>query len=108
MNQTSQVRKETQPDGPTRDAPVTDRAAERAHETIDSAAARAATVERRIRDEAAGARETLQERKTAAAAQVDDSLARVESFIRERPMTAAGIAFAAGVLVSRLLRRARG
>jgi len=35
---------------------------------------------------------------------VDHSLERVESFIRSRPMTAAGIAFAAGVLTARLMR----
>jgi ElaB/YqjD/DUF883 family membrane-anchored ribosome-binding protein len=105
MNQSNQASQDTNPAGPrTRDEPATEKARERAHESIDSAAARAAQVERRIREETAGVQETLREKQAAAAEQVDHSLERVESFIRARPMIAAGIAFAAGVLASRLLR----
>jgi ElaB/YqjD/DUF883 family membrane-anchored ribosome-binding protein len=105
MNHSNQASQDTSPAAPrTRDAPATEKARERAHETIDSAAARAAQVERRIREETAGVQETLREKQAAAAEQVDHSLERVESFIRARPMIAAGIAFAAGVLASRLLR----
>jgi ElaB/YqjD/DUF883 family membrane-anchored ribosome-binding protein len=85
-------------------APTTEQVRVKAHEAIDSAAARAEDVERRIREEAAEAQVKLTETKAAAAGQLEDSLARVESFIRKRPMTAAGIAFAAGILASRLAR----
>jgi ElaB/YqjD/DUF883 family membrane-anchored ribosome-binding protein len=85
-------------------APTTERVRLKAHEAVDSAAARAEDVERRIREEAAEAQVKLTETKEAATGQFEESLARVESFIRKRPMTAAGIAFAAGILVSRLAR----
>lgn len=105
MSQSNQARQETGAAAQrSSDAPATEKARERAHQGIDSAAERAANVERRIREEAADARETMREKKAAATEQVDQSLAQVESFIRERPMTAAGIAFAAGILASRLLR----
>jgi ElaB/YqjD/DUF883 family membrane-anchored ribosome-binding protein len=76
----------------------------KAHEAVDSAATRAEEVERRIREDAAEAQVRLTEAKEAATGQFEDSLARVESFIRKRPMTAAGIAFAAGILATRLVR----
>lgn len=37
--------------------------------------------------------------------QLESSLARAEQFVREKPVTAAGIAFAAGILASSLIRR---
>lgn len=86
-------------------APSTEKARVKAHEAVDSAAARVEDVERRIREEAGEAQVTLTEKKEAATEKFDDSLARVESFIRKRPMTAAGIAFAAGILASRLAAR---
>jgi ElaB/YqjD/DUF883 family membrane-anchored ribosome-binding protein len=86
------------------DTPTTEKARERAHGVVDSAAARAEPLERRVRAEAASAQERLRETKDAAAERVEDSLTRLEAFIKERPMTAAGIAFAAGILASRLMR----
>lgn len=85
-------------------APTTEKARVMAHEAVDSAAGRVEDVERRIREEAAEAQVKLNETKQAATEQFEHSLARVESFIRQRPMTAAGIAFAAGILASRLAR----
>ena len=105
MSQSNQARQQTRPaTEQTSDSPATDKVRERAHQGIDSAAEHAANVERRIRAQAADAQETLLEKKAAAVEQADHSLERVESFIRARPMTAAGIAFAAGILASRLLR----
>lgn len=37
--------------------------------------------------------------------QLESSLSRAEAFVREQPVTAAGLAFAAGILVSSLIRR---
>lgn len=85
-------------------APTTEKARVKAHAAVESAAARVEDVERRIREEAGEAQVKLTETKEAATEQFDDSLARVESFIKRRPMTAAGIAFAAGILASRLAR----
>lgn len=86
------------------EAPTTEKARDRAHQAVDGAADRATGVERRIREEAADAQEKFHQTKEAATQQVEDSLTRVESFIKSRPMTAAGIAFAAGILASRLMR----
>lgn len=86
------------------EAPTTEKARVRAHDAVDSAADRAENVERKIREEAAQAQVKLAEKKESAAEQFEDSISRVESFIRKRPMTAAGIAFAAGILASRLTR----
>lgn len=86
------------------EAPTTEKARARAHDAVDGAADRAGEVERKVRDEAAEAQVKLREKKAAATEQFEDSLSRLESFIQQRPMTAAGIAFAAGVLASRLMR----
>jgi ElaB/YqjD/DUF883 family membrane-anchored ribosome-binding protein len=86
------------------DTPTVEKARERAHEAVDSAAARAEPLERRVRSEATSAQQKLHETKEAATGKVEDSLASLESFIKARPMTAAGIAFAAGILASRLMR----
>ena len=85
-------------------APTTEKVRVKAHEAVDSAASRVEDVERRIREEAAEAQVKLAETKEVATEQFENSLAQMESFIRKRPMTAAGIAFAAGILVSRLVR----
>jgi ElaB/YqjD/DUF883 family membrane-anchored ribosome-binding protein len=47
----------------------------------------------------------LEESQEAATAQVDKSLAKLETFVKGRPIAAAGIAFAAGVLATAWLRR---
>lgn len=86
------------------EAPTTEKARVRAHDAVDSTADRAENVERKIREEAAQAQVKLAEKKESAAEQFEDSISRLESFIRKRPMTAAGIAFAAGILASRLTR----
>lgn len=103
-NSTQATQKTTPASKNVTDAPTTEKVREVAHEAIDNAATRAEPVERRIRDGAADAQEKFHEKKEAAAEQIEDSLASVESFIKARPMTAAGIAFAAGILASRLLR----
>lgn len=81
------------------------RVAESAHNLIDDTAAKAEDVERQLRRKAAAAGEKYVETKDSANKQVEQSLASVEDFVRERPITAAGIAFAAGVVASSILRR---
>jgi ElaB/YqjD/DUF883 family membrane-anchored ribosome-binding protein len=84
---------------------ITQRIASSAHETIDSAAVKADELELHLRAGAVKAGTKLESTQEAATAQVEKSLAKLESFVKDRPIAAAGIAFAAGVLATVLLRR---
>jgi len=76
-----------------------------AHDAIDSAADKAEPVEQKLRDQAGKASEQIEATQAAATEQVQQSMKRVESFVREKPVAATGIAFAAGVIATLLLRR---
>jgi ElaB/YqjD/DUF883 family membrane-anchored ribosome-binding protein len=84
---------------------IAQRVAISAHETIDSAASKADEIEQQLRVGAAKAGTKLEASQDAATAQVEKSLEKLESFVKGRPIAAAGIAFAAGVLATALLRR---
>lgn len=84
---------------------ITERVASSAHDSIDSAAVKAEELELHLRSGAVKAGKKLEESQDATSAQVDKSLAKLESFVKGRPIAAAGIAFAAGVLATALLRR---
>lgn len=88
-----------------RDVTTARRVADSAHDLIDDTAAKAEDVELRLRKKAAEAGNKLEAKKESANEQVEQSLARVESFVKEKPLTAAGIAFAAGVVATSILRR---
>jgi ElaB/YqjD/DUF883 family membrane-anchored ribosome-binding protein len=89
----------------TREAPATEKASETAHEVIDSAAERARRIEREVRDRAAEAGEKIDESTAAARAHVDRSLSEFETYVREKPMIAVGVAFTAGALAAAILSR---
>ncbi len=86
-------------------APTSQRVSSIAHDAIDSASDRAEKVEKKLRAEA----DQLAEKSSAAAAdakrQLEDSVNGLDKFVRERPFTAAGIAFAAGVLGTLLVKK---
>jgi ElaB/YqjD/DUF883 family membrane-anchored ribosome-binding protein len=84
---------------------VTQRVASSAHQTIDSAAVKADEFEEHLRAGVVKAGSKIDESQEAATAQVEKSLAKLESMVKNRPIAAAGIAFAAGVLATALLRR---
>lgn len=84
---------------------VTQRVASSAHDTIDSAAVKADEIETQLRAGAVNAGAKLEASQEAATAQVKNSLAKLEAFVKESPIAAAGIAFAAGILATTLLRR---
>jgi ElaB/YqjD/DUF883 family membrane-anchored ribosome-binding protein len=84
---------------------IAQRVAISAHETIDSAAGKADEIEQQLRVGVAKAGNSFEASQEAATAQVEKSLAKLESFVKGRPIAAAGIAFAAGVLATALLRR---
>jgi len=86
-------------------APTTDHFRSTAHEVVDNAADRAEEVERKVRVEAARVAENAEQSKAEAKQQLDDTLQKIDSFVRERPVAAAGIAFGAGVFATLLLKR---
>jgi ElaB/YqjD/DUF883 family membrane-anchored ribosome-binding protein len=86
-------------------APTTQKVANVAHEAIDGAASKAQPVEEQIRTRASKAGEQLDAKQAAAIKQMEQSMKQVESFVRERPVAATGIAFAAGALAAMILRR---
>lgn len=88
----------------TDDCPTTEAVAAKAHSAIDGAASKAVDIERKLRSQAASAQETLADKKDEASEQMQQTVAKVESFIKEKPLAAAGIAFAAGILANKLFR----
>ena len=84
---------------------TTDRLASMAHETIDRATPKANRAEHEVRGAAARAvdgAKVLQEQAVHAA---EETGSKLRSYIGSNPLATAGIAFAAGVLVSALVRR---
>ena len=86
-------------------APTTQKVASVAHEAINGVAEKAEPVEQRLRDQAIKTGEQLEATQTAAIEQMQESMLKMETFIKERPMAASGIAFAAGILAAAILRR---
>ena len=84
---------------------VTERAARAAHRVVDQVAEKAASAEESVREHAARTQGQVSSSTEEIKAKASDGLATAESYVRENPLAAAGIAFAAGVLASVLLRR---
>jgi ElaB/YqjD/DUF883 family membrane-anchored ribosome-binding protein len=76
-----------------------------AHETIDRVAPRANRAEHEVRGaaaRAAGGAKLVQEQAVEAA---EENVRKLRSYIGTNPLASAGIAFAAGALLSALVRR---
>lgn len=86
-------------------APTSRRVSAIAHEAIDSASERAEQVEKKLREEAGRIAEKSSETAAEAKKRLDDSISGLDKFIRQRPFTAAGIAFAAGVVGALLIKK---
>lgn len=84
---------------------ATKKAATMAHEVIDHAAERAEPIEQKLREQAHQAQEKIGSTQAEATEQIHQQVEKVEAFIKERPVAATGIAFAAGVLAAIILRR---
>ena len=84
---------------------TTDRIAESAHKAVDDAANRAKSVEDDLRDRARRTGDKVDATQDAAIQSVREATAQAEAFAKERPLAAAGIAFAAGLLTASILRR---
>lgn len=84
---------------------VSDRLASMAHETIDRVAPKASRVEHELRGAAAKAAEGAKALPDNALQTAETHLRKVRSFIETHPLATAGIAFAAGALLSAWVRR---
>jgi ElaB/YqjD/DUF883 family membrane-anchored ribosome-binding protein len=80
---------------------ASERLAAKAHDTVDQVAERAAQAEREMRDAAARTAERVRE----ASATAEQGMRRLAAYLESNPLTCVGVAFAAGMLVSSLLRR---
>lgn len=86
-------------------ATVADLAADVAHNTISEAHDKLKETEQQLRAKAELAGMNVEQYTDDAKAIASEKLSDVESFIREKPLQAAGIAFAAGILTALVLRK---
>jgi ElaB/YqjD/DUF883 family membrane-anchored ribosome-binding protein len=86
-------------------ASTTDRAATMARDAIDRLTPKANRAEREVRDAAARTTEGVTHLQEQAVEAAEEGLRKTRSFIASNPLTTAGLAFAAGVLLSVLIRR---
>ena len=85
--------------------PASDKLASMAHETIDRVKPKANRVEHEVRGAAAKAAEGAKLLQDNALETTEENLRKVRSFIEGNPLATAGIAFAAGALLSAWVRR---
>jgi len=83
--------------------PVSDKVQDTLHESVDTLAQKAASTEDRLRSAAQSSSETLAAKQEEVQAKWDKS--SVKKYATENPIATAGIAFAAGVLLTSILRR---
>lgn len=88
-----------------RDSQVTDTLASKAHETVDRVANGARHAERDVRAGVDKLADTARTSEARARETVDAGVDKTSAYVRENPLLSAGLAFAAGVVLSSLLRR---
>jgi ElaB/YqjD/DUF883 family membrane-anchored ribosome-binding protein len=86
-------------------APLTNRATDAAHETIDRISGSAAKAEKRVRGAVAEGEEQLKSKSDEARVNTEKAVAQVREYARQNPLMAAGIAFASGLLISKIIGR---
>lgn len=84
---------------------MTEKAAQAVHRAVDQVAEKAAGAEEKLRRQAAEKSDQASATSEEIKAKAQETLASAESYARQNPLAAAGIAFAAGVLASVILRR---
>lgn len=85
-------------------SPMTDKTIAAAHRSIDALGERASRSEQALRDAAARSAGKYVENRDYVRTRLDTSVERTRRYLREHPYMAAGTAFAAGALVTALLR----
>lgn len=83
--------------------PITDKAKESLHSSVDTLAEKTARAEASLRDKASNSAENIAQRKE----ELDEkwNSSSVRKYAVDNPVTTAGIAFAAGILLTSLLRK---
>ena len=99
MSQTSTIT------APGNSGSTTDRLASMAHESIDRVTLKANRAETEMRDTAARTAEGVKNLEEQALDTARDGLHKSQAYIEKNPLMSAGIAFAAGALLSMLIRR---
>ena len=89
----------------TTDAPLTEKATSAAHDAVDALSTKAATAESSVRKGASSSAEALSEKQLIAREKLSECTAKTRAFASENPLATAGIAFAAGMLITSLFRR---
>ena len=84
---------------------ATDRLASMAHDTIDRVTPRISRAEQEVRSAAAKTADGAKNLQAQAMEATEQGLASARSYIESNPLTTAAIAFAAGALLSSLVRR---
>ncbi len=84
---------------------ATDRLASMAHDTIDRVTPKISRAEQEMRSAAAKTADGAKNLQAQAVEATEQSLASARSYIEKNPLTTAAIAFAAGALLSTLVRR---
>jgi ElaB/YqjD/DUF883 family membrane-anchored ribosome-binding protein len=85
--------------------PTTDTVADAAHSAVERAADSVAKAEERIREKAAASERQLREKSAEARVTTERAIDHMRQYTQENPLAAAAIAFAAGLVVSRILSR---
>jgi ElaB/YqjD/DUF883 family membrane-anchored ribosome-binding protein len=83
--------------------PIADKVTETLHQSVDTLSAHAATTEEKLRQTASASAETMGEKQQQVKQYWDQSA--VGKYTKENPVATAGIAFAAGMLLTTFLRR---
>lgn len=86
-------------------SPTTDHVADAAHTAVERAADNVGKAEERIREKAAAGERQLREKSAEARVSTERAMDHMRQYTQDNPLAAAAIAFAAGLVVSRLLSR---
>jgi len=103
QNTTTDIKSDTK--AQTTDAPLTEKATSAAHDAVDALSTKAASAESSVRKGASSSAEALSEKQLIAREKLGECTAKTRAFASENPLATAGIAFAAGMLITSLFRR---
>jgi ElaB/YqjD/DUF883 family membrane-anchored ribosome-binding protein len=84
-------------------SPIADKVTETLHQSVDTLSGHAAATEEKLRKTAAESAQTMGEKQQQVRTYWDQSA--IGQYTKENPVATAGIAFAAGMLLTTLLRR---
>ncbi|TYK65730.1 DUF883 domain-containing protein [Colwellia echini] len=100
---TTSKAKTTKENAPISNTPISDNVTETLHQSVDTLGEHAANAETRIRETASHSSETIADKQIQLKEYWDQS--NVGKYAKENPLATAGIAFAAGMLLSSFLRK---